>query len=272
MKLREIFYLLGFKPKPQKYGHKVRSFELEDYGTVEYAQWLHPGESDKEINNALVNELKKFVKEGDCCIDIGAHSGDTAIPMALTVGTAGCVIALEPNSYIFPVLEKNSQLNSDKTNIVAIQAAATEEDGKVTFEYSDSGFCNGGRHENISKWKHGHAFTLEVDGINLRKRLEAEHAEHLEKLSYIKVDTEGYDLYVLQNIADIIDQYKPHIKTEIFKHTDDDYRKGLFSFFIDRGYSMYKVNSDEDMQGQKLSIDNINDWKHFDIFCTPPEN
>ncbi|NRA36995.1 MAG: FkbM family methyltransferase [Planctomycetes bacterium] len=270
MKLKEILYLLGFKPKPQKYGYKVNSFELDDYGTIEYAQWLHPRESAKVVNNKLVSELTAFLNPGDFCIDIGAHSGDSAIPIALAVGAEGCVVALEPNSYIYPVLEKNSQLNRDKTNIIPIQAAATEEDGKITFEYSDSGFCNGGRHENISKWKHGHAFNLEVDGIDLSKKLQSEHPEKLEKLRFIKVDTEGYDLYVIQSLKDIIDQYQPYVKTEIFKLTDEKYRTELYNFFLERKYTIYKVNDDEDLKGEVLSLADINNWKHYDIFCQPP--
>ena len=38
-------------------------------------------------------------------------------------------------------------------------AGASDVEGFVTFEYSDSGYCNGSRHEGMSVLKHGHAWT-----------------------------------------------------------------------------------------------------------------
>jgi len=74
--------------------------------------------------------------------------------------------------------------------------AATPEDGQFAFEYSDSGFCNGGRHEGISKWRHGHAFPLTVQGRNLPSYLSDQHPQLLPKLAYIKVMEPCKSLYV----------------------------------------------------------------------------
>jgi FkbM family methyltransferase len=121
--------------------------------------------------------------------------------MALAVGPSGAVLALEPNPYVFPVLEENSRLNSSKTHIVPLMFAATPEDAELDFEYSDSGFCNGGLHEGISRWKHGHAFTLRVRGRNLAAVLAREYADLLPRIRYIKVDAEGYDATVLSTLT-----------------------------------------------------------------------
>ena len=47
MKVRELGYLLGFRPAPRRYGWEVRRFELPRDGIVEYAAWLHPAETAK---------------------------------------------------------------------------------------------------------------------------------------------------------------------------------------------------------------------------------
>jgi len=92
--------------------------------------------------------------------------------MALCVGKTGCVLALGPNKFVYSILEKNANLNIKKTNIIPRMIAAMEHDGTVEFEYSGSGFCNGGGlRKHISKWKHGHAFKLEVMGVNLSKMI-----------------------------------------------------------------------------------------------------
>lgn len=269
MKLRELVNLIGFRPRPQRYGYRLRHFELPDDGRVDYAQWMHPREAEQEITGEAVAALREFLTKGDFCIDIGAHSGDTAIPMGLAVGKNGCVLALEPNDYIFPVLEKNSTLNRDRTNIVPLMVAATPEDGEVEFEYSDSGFCNGGRHEGISKWKHGHAFKLKVQGINLSHRLRRDFANRLDRLRFIKVDTEGYDLPVLRSIADVIDECQPFVMAEMYKLTSPEYRAGLYEFFASRGYTIFKMDSDFELQGQRIGPEDLMNWKHYDIYCEP---
>ncbi len=56
------------------YGFKINKFELSSEGAVSYAQWLHPRESKKIIQQDAVDELKKFLAPGDAAIDIGAHT------------------------------------------------------------------------------------------------------------------------------------------------------------------------------------------------------
>lgn len=204
MRLKELGYILGIKPKPRTYGFEVNSFHMANEGKVDYAQWLHPGESRKSLSQDAVDELRRFLSPGDVAIDIGAHSGDTTIPIALAVGPSGCVLALEPNAYVFPILEENAGLNPNKTHIIPLMIAATSDDGEVEFEYSDSGFCNGGLHEGISKWRHGHAFTLKVQGRNLVGLLKRDYARLIDRVRYIKIDTEGYDLSVIKSIRSLL--------------------------------------------------------------------
>ncbi len=63
--------MLGFKPKLKEYSHTVVEYHLPIDGKIQYAQWLHPAESTK------------LVRQDEMAIDIGAHTGDTALPMAL---------------------------------------------------------------------------------------------------------------------------------------------------------------------------------------------
>lgn len=269
LKLRELINLIGLRPRPKRYGFEVLRFHLPEDGLVEYAQWLHPREAKRRITAASVARLRELVGEGDFCIDIGAHSGDTTIPMALAVGRSGCVLALEPNGYVYPVLEENSRLNRDKTNIVPWMVAATPENGEVVFEYSDAGFCNGGRHEGISRWKHAHAFELKVQGVNLARALRERYADRLPRLKLIKTDAEGYDLPVVRSLADVIEEYRPYVLSEVFRHTGRPYRVDLLAFFEERGYAVYRPGGDGNLRETRLTTDLLMERRHYDVFAVP---
>jgi FkbM family methyltransferase len=269
MKAKEWLYLLGMRPKPRTYGFEVRRFHLPADGEIEYAQWLHPSESPKEIRQDAVDELRKFLSPGDVAIDIGAHTGDSTLPMALAVGPSGAVLALEPNPYVFPILEKNSRLNTSKTHIVPLMFAATPEDAELDFEYSDAGFCNGGLHEGISRWKHGHAFKLRVEGRNLTAVLARDYASLVPRIRYIKIDAEGYDATVLSTLTGVIAQTRPYLRAEVFKATTAPQRERMFRMIADLDYTIHRLEDDAHYLGPRLEPRDVMNWLHYDIFCLP---
>ena len=269
MKLKELPYFLGLQPGPKSYGFKLKRFDLPTDGVVEYAQWLHPHETEKEVTQQSIDNLRKFLSPGDVAIDIGAHTGDSTLPIALAVGKSGCVLALEPNRYVFPVLQKNAELNPAKTNIIPLMFAVTAEDMEMEFQYSDSGYCNGGRFEGMSKWTHGHPFKLAVQGKNLHALLKEKYAGLIPGIQYIKIDTEGYEPVVLQSLSSLIADCKPFLKVEVYRKLDDAQRRSLYRSIAEHGYTIHKIADDGDYFGQVLTEDDLSKWRHFDIFCVP---
>lgn len=272
MKLKDVIPMLGFRPTPRTYGYKVEVFELPKDGQVFYAQWLHPREKPKLLKQQAVDELRTFLRPGDVALDIGAHTGDTTLPIALAAGPTGCVLALEPNPYVFPVLDKNADLNGDKTRIIPLMFAATPNDGEYDFEYSDRDFCNGGLHEGMSRWRHGHAYKLRVLGRNLVAFLQSEYSDLIPRLRYIKVDTEGFDHTVLRSLTSLIVANRPYIRAEVFKHTSRAQREQLLSFLFTRGYTVLRIASDLCYRGEQLGVQDVMRWRHFDLFCIPGDD
>ena len=269
MKLRNLFEIMGFRKPARRYGYKINHFFVPEVGDVKYAQWLHPSETEKDLDIRVIREYRKFIHPGDFCIDVGAHSGDSTLPMAATVGKSGMVLALEPNPYVFPILQKNMRLNRDKFNIFPILAAACKNEGNIELEYSDPGYCNGGKHEGISVFRHGHVYKLIAHGLNLSKDLREDFKAELPKLKFIKTDAEGFDLYILEAIEDVITEFRPYVKSEIFKKTSPEYRQRTFQFFKDKSYQIFRINSDYDLWGTLLTPDNLMEVLHYDIFCVP---
>jgi len=273
MRLKDALYLLGLKPKPRTYGYEVVTAELPMEGTVRFALWQHPRMDHdtvtRAVNQRAVDALRTFLVPGDVCIDVGAHVGDTAVPMALAVGPRGCVLALEPNPYVFPVLVANAGLNPDKTRIVPLMFAATPEDGPLTFEYSDAGFCNGGRHDTTSRWRHGHAFTLEVQGRNLERVLRAEHPSLLPRLRFLKVDAEGFDLAVLRSLEGIIRECRPHVMAEVYRHTTREQRQALLAFLRGLGYDLFHMAEADFAREGPVGDADVMRWRRWDVLAVP---
>ena len=269
MKPRELLDMLGLRARPRTYPYEIVSFELPKDGHIQYAQWLHPGETTKLVRQEAVEELRRFVAPGDVAIDIGAHTGDTALPIALAAGREGCVLALEPNPYVFPVLKKNSELNPTKATIVPLMIAATTEPGDFDFEYTDAGFCNGGLHDGISKWRHGHAFKLRVRGENLQAYIAAHFPALAPRIRFLKVDAEGYDYQVLASLADLIAARKPFIKAEMFKLLRLSQRERLYDLLVELGYDVFLVDSDARYLGARLDRRTLMTHRHYDVFCVP---
>ena len=269
MRLKDIPFFLGIKPKTREYGFEVVKIQLPVDGELSLAQWLHPKAGNIGIDQEEINELRTFLKPGDVTIDIGAYTGDTAVPMALAVGTTGKVLALEPNQYVFKVLEKNAGLIRSKGNIILLPFAATPADSEMEFEYSDPGFCNGGFHEGISQWKHGHLYKLKVQGKNLANYLKQHFSELIPSIRYIKVDAEGFDLAVLESITEIVGKQKPYIRVEVFKHTDIAYRKKLYGLLNRFDYDIHLFGGSKKYIGQPVAENDLMNWKHYDLFAIP---
>ena len=267
MKLRDLPRALGFGLAPKEFGHVVVSVPLARFGTVQFARWLHPGETPKTISDTEIAQLSTFLQPGDVAIDIGAHTGDSTMPMALVVGASGHVFALEPNPYVFKVLELNASLNPELTRISPLMFAAMPRDGDVEFSYSDNGYCNGG-FQQTSRWSHGHFARLRVAGRNLGAWLQREAPDAIARVRYIKVDTEGFDRVVVTSLADLIRRAQPFIRSEIHKSMPAPERGTYFRELQSLGYRLFKWEQDN-YRSEELTETSMMRWKHFDLFAEP---
>ena len=265
------------KKEFHEYGSVVESFQLGAYGTVRFAQWQHPFSQPLKLDSGHVDFYRQFIQPGDFVIDIGAHIGDTTIPMALAAGNTGTVMALEPNKYVFRIMEENAGLNPDKTNIIPLCIAATAEDGVFSFNYSDASFCNGGFLSKREVLDRHHKYTLEIQGRNLDQLLRTYYAGYLPQLTFIKVDAEGYDKEIIKNLSGIIREFHPFILSECNHYLVKAEREELFDVMSEGGNTLYRIVHDETRASDFRSVDkkplNKSDMMkemHFDFVAVPP--
>jgi FkbM family methyltransferase len=251
------------------YGHEVRSFHLPRDGHIEYAQWQHPYDVPKVITQQSVDAIRRFVSPGDFVIDIGAHSGDTTVPMAIAAGEGGCTLALEPNPYVFKVLAANAGFNPEKTNIAPRCCAATVCDGEFVFHYSDASYCNGG-FRSQQRWRfYRRKHALKIQGRNLLELLETDFAHWIPKLTYVKVDAEGYDRAILASILPVIRERRPVIRTEVYRKLLASERHALFDLLSTNEYEIHRYCVETSQAREKLGRNDMTREKHFDVLAVP---
>jgi FkbM family methyltransferase len=216
-----------------------------------------------------VDGWRQFLGEGDVAIDIGAHTGDTTVPMALACGASGLVVAVEPNPHVFRVLEANAHLNRDRTAILPLNVAATETDGEFEFHYWDASFGNGGYLSRLHNQRHGHHYPLRVTGRNLERELHRLIPERISRIRLIKTDAEGYDAAVLRSLRGLLDRTQPVLVCEVHRKLDDGERLALWDELSRPGYRIHRYRGGAGPVGEAIGRDDLRRWPHFDIVALP---
>lgn len=220
------------------YGYRVDRFDLERTGTVAFANWENPLVKPIRITQGMVDFFQQFIRPGDLAIDIGANIGDTTVPMALAAGVEGRTLGFDPNPLVFEILQQNAGLNKDKTHIVPLRFAITERESSFYYVSSEASFANGGISETRES-RHGRfVYPERIRGINLQQYLEEHYPQQLNRLSFIKVDAEGYDKEILKSIAPLLEQYKPTVVAESFGNNTDAQKEELFEILASKGYGI----------------------------------
>jgi len=268
MKLKEMAYAMGLKPRVREYTFEIRTVEHGGQ-PIEYAVWQHPRCKGYRFDPSAVEALRAYIKPGDAAIDVGAHIGDSSLSMALAAGPTGVAFGLEPNRHVYKVLLANSGLNRRLGNLVALNFAATPEDREYEFEYNDPSFCNGGFHAGIEVWRHSCFFKLKVRGRRVVEWLQAHYPDALPKVRFVKIDTEGFDRAVFGTMRPLFERNRPFLKSEIYRHLPEEERRGYWRDLTELGYTVRKFVDDTRYEGETLAESDMTKWPHFDIFATP---
>ncbi len=270
-----------WRPAFVEAGVRRLTFHLADEGDVQFAEWLHAVSAEPVITQAKVDFFKRFIRTGDLAIDIGAHEGDTTVPMALAAGREGTVLAIDPNPFVFKVLAENAGLNLTKTHIIPLNFAAACDDADYIFASGDPSFINGG----IVGYSHNRAgntrYRFTVPGKNLARFLNEHYGDLLDRLTFIKIDVEGYDKEVLRNLSGILAQYRPVVVAECFGELTRRERGELFHALADHEYRVFSLAEHEPWLGRpspagvdtlrELGEQDMSVHTHFDLMGIPME-
>ncbi len=176
-----------------------------------------------------------FVRPGDRVVDVGAHIGAFTVPLARAVGATGKVVAVEPDSDSFALLQRNVGLNELADRVEPYCALVADDDAT---------------YRPVTTPDHTSAtHYLRADGDGTpgpsRRRLDSFAAtfDPRHPLRLVKIDVEGMELAVLRSGAALFDAYRPLVYVEVVAAQLARYDTTVADverFLTDRGYALFR--------------------------------
>jgi FkbM family methyltransferase len=133
------------------------------------------------------NIFKKLIKTGDCVVDIGANVGYFTLLASKLVGWRGKVFSFEPEAGNMKLLKENIGLNKFD-NIEPFQIAVSDKPGRTKFYTSSK---ESAKHSLIHINEHDGSCIVEIEKLD-------DIIDKSIKINFLKTDTEGNELAVLQ--------------------------------------------------------------------------
>jgi FkbM family methyltransferase len=203
--------------------------------------------------------IRGMLTPGCFCIDIGAHIGYYSLLLSKWVGQTGRVFSYEPVPYTYSFLERNLQHNAT-SNVKAEQAAAGSRNGVVRMA-----FPNGGRL--------GWSTVSDSGDVDVRcTTIDSEVSRlALDRVDFVKIDTEGYEPQVLAGAERTIQQMRPKIMFEVNRNAlerHDVSPARVRDFFLSHNYELFTA----ERRGLSLITDLSQGPSYFNVFALPNSN
>jgi FkbM family methyltransferase len=183
----------------------------------------------------IIDTAREFIKPNTAVLDVGAHFGQMSIEFSKITGKGGIVYAFEADDFIYSLLNKNIHANNCK-NIKPILGAVynvSDEEKfypKQDFErfgsYGSYGIDNNATEGRKVK-------TLTIDSLNIP-----------EKISFMKVDIQGSDLFAIQGARQTILKNKMPVLFEFEQQFQNEFKTSFqdyVDFFMSVDYKFDKI-------------------------------
>lgn len=227
--------LLKFK-KPFFYNvfFKNINFDIlinKNNGMVDNEIFLQ-GAYEKKTLNLFFEE----VKLGDVFVDIGANIGQHSLFASYLVGENGKVIAFEPLQSIYNQFNKSIEKNNLK-NIVVYNNGCGSKEEIIPIYSTKENMGSSSVLYSPDKKKNGEIKIIIPDNI----------LKNEDRIDFIKIDVEGYELEVLKGLEKTIKKFHPKIFIEYspyyYELKDKNINKEIIDFLLDNHYKIIDVEN-----------------------------
>jgi FkbM family methyltransferase len=215
----------------------------------------------------LTLHYSKFLKEGDVVLDIGANEGEHTVNFLSLVGKDGIVMAFEPLPEMYQKLTYRFKSNS---NFYCFEIALGSENKTSTFvkaKHLSGHLAESGIKERV--YNDPDNMTLEEINVSV---MTLDHLNVKKKIDYIKIDTEGGEIDILNGANELINRDRPIISVEYGKPSYSVYgyeANTLWDLAKSLNYEVYDIFLNE--------IKTIDDWSsvcntmYWDYILVPTE-
>ena len=196
--------------------------------------------NDKIWGEFVYNIAKEHIEENTIVLDAGANFGQLSILFSKLKKDVK-VYSFESSKFVFKILQKNIDLNN--ANIKAINCILGHEGNKVyQIEKGDlSEFSSWGSNKvKIVDREQSNLKTEEVQAVKI------DDIEFNKKISFFKIDVQGYDLNVLKGAKNTILKNRMPIMFEYEKDFENDFNYSFKDFENFINEINYKIVKDFD--------------------------
>lgn len=202
-------------------------------------RWLPPLWEQKTLATAFA------MYDVDCVFDVGANFGQYAMMLRRDVGYKGRIISFEPIPRAVATLQEKAK-HDDLWHIEAI--ALSDHDGEQQFHVMDDSEMSSlahRRHDEVdlsrqtSDTGHDVAVPTETLGTAFR-RLQRQHGF---RRPYLKLDTQGYDVRIVEAGADVMREFiglQSELAVKKIYDTSVDFREALV-IYENHGFTLSAI-------------------------------
>jgi len=178
--------------------------------------------------------LKKIIRPGDYCADIGAHLGYFTIELSRLTGESGKVFAVEPITPFHRILQR--LLKRKKARNVTLYKLALGGTG----DYVDMGIPQVGAERRFAhaRIKENNENLEFVRSENVKNEAGDNLFLQLPRLDYIKCDVEGFEYQVFASMLRTLEAHHPMLLCELF---DRDLLIRFYELLQPFGYRAYTL-------------------------------
>lgn len=179
--------------------------------------------------SVVVNE---FVSPGDNVVDCGANFGYNSVILGKKITNSGVLISIEPQSLIYKQLISNLFLNGILNTKLVNSCIGEESNQLVRLQRVNY------NQDNVNIGNTGIGGDGELcNVISLDDLCDV-------KINFIKIDVQGYELFLLKGAKNIISRDKPDLFIEIEDHQlirFGIHKKQIIDLLKDHGYKIFNI-------------------------------
>ena len=209
-----------------------------------------------KVKDSAWDTLFTYLKRDFVVLDIGANIGFLTINFARAC-PEGFVFSFEPDSQNFSDLQNNIRLNNFN-NIRAFQKALGEKHGNAVLYkiYAN----NPGANRILSNKP---AYPHQLENVEVSTIDEIEEITAMKRVDLMKIDVEGFEMFVLQGAQKLIERWKPILFVELVEMNLNQHgysALSLIEYIENMGYEVKDARTVKD-------IDRAKQDHHTDILC-----